>query len=342
MIPSPEDILLVPKWEGKLKEYGRGVAFSSDGSLLAGFDARGWISLFAEDTGEVLQTWEAHQGGITTFAFHPTKPLLATAGEDGLARIFTLQSLSTEPIATLPGDDLWMEDLCWSPRGDVLLTASGRVVKKWTPGGTLKGSTEKHKSTVTGIAFNRRGDYFCTSSYGGIQIFSTARMNSTRHLEWKGSLFKPLWSPDQEIIAAGCQDNSVHFWRVKTGVDSEMSGYPRKPELLAIDDRTTLLATSGGRSVLAWPFFEGGPEGKAPFEMPLHEDFVSALAFQPRSTLLASGARDGSLVLWDPLKNSFPSGLGVHPGAITGLSFHPRGRSFASCDDQGNLSCWVL
>jgi WD40 repeat protein len=85
-----------------------------------------------------------------------------------------------------------------------------------------------------------------------------------RVFAWKGSLISVAWSPDGKVIACGSQDNSVHFWRLSTGNDSEMSGYPSKPRALSWDAKSSLLATSGGEEVCVWDFAGKGPEGLPP------------------------------------------------------------------------------
>ena len=34
------------------------------------------------------------------------------------------------------------------------------------------------------------------------------------------------WSPDGSVVASGCQDNNVHFWRFPQGKDTVLPGTP--------------------------------------------------------------------------------------------------------------------
>jgi WD40 repeat protein len=87
---------------------------------------------------------------------------------------------------------------------------------------------------------------------------------------------------DAKVIACGSQDASVHFWRLKSGKDSEMTGYPFKPKALAWDRESKLLATAGDAKVTVWDFRGKGPEGSRPIQLESHKGVCTRLAFSPR------------------------------------------------------------
>ncbi|MDE2919050.1 MAG: hypothetical protein OXR64_04315, partial [Chloroflexota bacterium] len=151
-------------------------------------------------------------------------------------------------------------------------------------------------------------------------------------------------SPDGDIVACGSQDNTVHFWRRSTEEDSMMSGYPAKPSALAFDDTGTLLATGGGQAVTVWSFRGKGPEGTRPGVLDVHVEPVSTLAFAPGATRLASGARDGGVVVWSLRKNGHggAQGAAVVEGAVAGVYWRPDGRAIAALDAWGGVTAWRI
>ena len=64
------------------------VAYSPDGKLLATGSNNDFCCIRRADTGNVLQTFEAHRGIVFEVAFSPDCKLLATAGEDGLVKLW--------------------------------------------------------------------------------------------------------------------------------------------------------------------------------------------------------------------------------------------------------------
>lgn len=157
-----------------------------------------------------------------------------------------------------------------------------------------------------------------------------------QELPWKGSLFQPHPSPDGATLACGCQDASVHFWRLASGRDSEMSGYPSKPRCLAWSSDSSLLATSAAQAVLVWSFLDG-PEGTTPHTLGLNARPISALSFHPEKNLLLSGAEDGILFLWDPISDATPRAMATMFGEVACVHWLPGAESFPAGDSSGYL-----
>ena len=123
-----------------------------------------------------------------------------------------------------------------------------------------------------------------------------------------------------------------------------MSGYPGKPSALAFDDSGTLLATSGGDMVTVWSFQGGGPEGTRPGVLELHVQPVTTLAFARRGLRLASGGRDGAVVVWSLRRNGEggPIGAAILADVVAGLYWRPDGRALAALDAGGGVKVWRI
>ena len=79
-----------------------------------------------------------------------------------------------------------------------------------------------------------------------------------------------------------------------------MSGYPAKTESLSFSRNGKWLASSGADSVVLWPFFGGGPMGKAPMELAGGDgQLCTRVACNPREDAVACGFADGLVVLAD-------------------------------------------
>ena len=121
-----------------------------------------------------------------------------------------------------------------------------------------------------------------------------------------------------------------------------MSGYPAKPSALAFDDTGTLLATGGGEAVTVWSFQGSGPEGTRPGVLEHHVQPVTTLAFARRGMRLASGARDGVVVVWSLGRDGQGDPVGAAPVAdvVAALYWRPDGRALAALDAQGGATVW--
>ena len=330
---------LPTRWQTDVGDYVTGATISHDGALAVIGTGSGEIVALDLETGAVRWRAPGHSGGVLAVAFSPRELLLATAGQDGHTRL--LDADGTE-LASLPGKGGWVDQLAWSPDGRLLATSSGRVLRLWTSRGEPRLETEPHASTVTGVAWRKDGQELATCCYGGVHLWVVASGARARQLEWKGSLISLAWSPDGRVIACGSQDASVHFWRLPSGRDAEMTGYPAKPKAIAWDSASTMLATSGDATVTVWRFAGKGPEGKPPAQLPGHKGLCTALAFAPRSGMLASGSRDTGVLVWEPYRGTKPVRYAFLQDEVTSLAWHPSGRRLLGADTSGTVALFGL
>ena len=325
-------------WSARVGSDATALRVSRDGTLVAVGTGAGMLLVFEAASGALRFKVLAHQGGVLSLDWSRSQ-VLATAGQDGHARLFDAEG---NELAALPGSSAWVEHVVWSPDGEKLATASGKVVCIWTASGTLAWKTDAHESTVTGVAWNQRSTELVTACYGGAQLFRVAPKSTTRRFPWRGSLISLAWSPSGAVLACGTQESSVRFWRLSTGQDSEISGFPSKPRALAWDPEGRLLATGGDSTVNVWVFDETGPEGTLPIQLVGHGALCTALAFHPEAPLLASGADDMQVLLWDPRTPSSPVARGVLDETVTGIAWALSGRCVLAADAAGTVRSWRM
>jgi WD40 repeat protein len=149
------------------------------------------------------------------------------------------------------------------------------------------------------------------------------------------------FAPDGGIVACGCQDNSVHFWRIASGKDAQMSGYPAKPRSLSFSHDGKWLATAGDATISLWPFDKKGPEGRTPVQLASHPDIVTELAYAPLVDLLVSGSKDGMVALWAPPKLTTPVYAARLAGKVTQVAWGADGPGqvlrWAAADAHGHV-----
>jgi WD40 repeat protein len=123
-----------------------------------------------------------------------------------------------------------------------------------------------------------------------------------------------------------------------------MSGYHKKPDSLAFNRNGSFLATGGGDTVIVWSFENGGPEGTRPGLLEIHDEPISSLSFAPRGNRLASGAKDGGVVLWDLQADGAgnPIGAALMPDIVSAISWRPDGRMLGAVDARGNVNAWLV
>ena len=327
-------------WSAAVGDYAIAGGWTLRGEVLVVGDTAGGIYAFDGKSG--ASAWArqgAHEGGVLAMAIHPSGTAFATAGQDGRVLIWAAaEGQVSQAIGVGSG---WVENLAWSPDGECLAASCSRQVHAYGADGEEVWRSDDHPSTVSAIAWSSARE-LATACYGRVTFFDAATRELRQKLEWKGSLVSMVLSPDGDIVACGSQDNSVHFWRRSTEQDSMMSGYPGKPSALAFDSTGTLLATGGGVAVTVWSFQGNGPEGTRPGVLEGHVQPVTTLAFARRGMRLASGARDGAVVVWSLQRDGGgdPAGDAFVADVVAELYWRPDGRALAALDARGGVTVW--
>ncbi|HET9931163.1 MAG TPA: WD40 repeat domain-containing protein, partial [Polyangiaceae bacterium] len=232
-------------WSASVGDYITALDVDSTGELLALGTDSGEVCVFDVTSSALRTRVTVHDGGVLSAKWSPTQRLLATSGQDGSLR---LQDSDGNERCRQPSSR-WIERLAWSPDGTRLAAASGSVVRIFDAEGRAMLATETHPGTVTGLAWNRRGNQFASACLDGVRIFHGDSPTRSRGLRWRVPLVSLSWSPNDAIIAAVTEANTVHFWRLPSGRDAEIAGFPARPRALAWDPASHFLATSGDAKV---------------------------------------------------------------------------------------------
>lgn len=140
-------------------------AVSPDGKWIALVED-GDVVLLDAATGEPFEQRIKHSNLVNNLHFHPTKPLLLTAGVDHTARVFEIPS--GKPVGpSIPHCDA-VHRCVWSPDGDSLATShwTGDLVRVWKP------SLHRQEETLAEVSshspfvrFNSQGDRWIPSGF---------------------------------------------------------------------------------------------------------------------------------------------------------------------------------
>lgn len=327
-------------WQSTLVDHATALAWSPDGRWLAACASTGPITLWEASTGKLAHILPGHGFGTLCLAWASDSKHLASGGQDGMVRIWDPEQ-GLERV-TLNGGAPWVEQLAWSPKEPLLATAAGKYLQLWTAHGELRRSFLPLESTITGVAWHGGGRLLAVSCYGGVRCFTPESSERVTSFDWKGSLIALAWSPTGKYIATGCQDAAVHVWNALDGQDVEMSGYDTKVRELAWDAAGRFLATGGGPQPAVWDFSGKGPAGRRPIQLEAHEVAVTALAFQGKRPVLASGDRNGVLLVWELPKGGVPIARAEQSSEVTCLAWSPQTQRLAVAGASGEVTVWSL
>jgi WD40 repeat protein len=275
-------------------------------------------------------------GAVLAFAPDATGDGFVSGGDDGALRRLTAEGTVSD-ISEFGRK--WVEHVATYTidRTCGLIAASaGRLVRLFDHSGkVLKELT--HPSTVTGLVFDGKGKRIGASHYNGASLwFVAAKTDTPRQLEWKGSHTGIIIHPEGEAVVTAMQENALHGWRLPDGQHMRMSGYPAKTASLSFTRNGRWMASSGADAMVLWPFYGGGPMGKAPLELAGGDGIIcNQVACHPKEELVAGGFADGLVVVADLASSrSLPVSPPGH-GAVSSLVWNADGTRLAIGTETG-------
>ncbi|MCX6047415.1 MAG: BTAD domain-containing putative transcriptional regulator [Chloroflexi bacterium] len=317
----------------------RAVAFHPNGHILAAGHETGLLQLWDTQRRVLLCTVHAHRYMLWFLSFSPDGTLLATGSHDQTIKLWSVAHLLAvnEPVEDnlltpqqiLTGHTGRVNWLCFSPDGRWLASSSvDQTVRLWDVAtGALHVTKQAHEDTVGSVAF----------------------------------------SADGKLLASGGGDHTVHVWSVdSTDILRTMRGHIQGVNSVscAPDGGTIAIAGQDGKVRLlplallappaegvtqqvartAWPT-EPDPKPRIPAEVQVfanHTKEVSAVAFSPNGTLLASGGADHTICLWQAQRGTLQQVLVGHRNWVRSLAFHPNGKLLLSSSSDWSVRIWDI
>ncbi len=103
-----------------------------------------------------------HSGAVFDVTFSPDGKMIATAGDDKIAKLWKLDGSS---IKTLIGHSFIVSNVAFSPDGQFIATASwDKSIKLWSKYGTLLNTLTGHEGRVFSISFSPDGKTLASTS----------------------------------------------------------------------------------------------------------------------------------------------------------------------------------
>ncbi|MDG6094025.1 WD40 repeat domain-containing protein [Acetobacter sp. AN02] len=335
-LSSRQDLVTDRGAETRFDAHITGCTFSRDMTMLAFATGEGDVIFAPVASLRDTSTWtkhELHDGPVLSIAPDVSGNAVLTGGEDCILRR-SAPSGSEE----LGKTRRWIEHVTsFAGKTSLIALACGKQVELRDASGRTVLRTLEHPSTVSGIAFDGKGKRIAASHYNGASLWFTASKDgSARPFSWKGSHTGIAIHPDGEALVTAMQENELHGWRLSDGHNMRMSGYPSKIASMAFTRTGKWLATSGADCVVLWPFFNGGPIGKPPAEMPgIPGTLCTRVATHPTQDVLAAGFADGSILLIEYTSERVLPVRMAGNGSISALAFNGNGAALAWGTEEG-------
>jgi len=337
------------------------------------------IAALLDDAIAVIQ---ASAGGVEAVCYSPDGTRIATAGQDGTARLW--DATTGELRAVLNGHQKRLTSVRFSPNGTQLATTSRDGTSRlWdvSTGATLA-VLEGHEGPVQSARFSPDGTRLVTTSQDG-----TARMwdveAGTALQIVKGHAVDELaacFSPDGKRLATTSGDTTARLWDVSTGdLQGVLDGHRLPLRSVAFSPDGERVVTTCEQEVRLWECSTGkslaavqsnglanqssrfSPDGtrlvtgdfskvriwdastmKAIAVLEGHVETVSSASFSPDGARMATSSHDGTARLWDVSTGKSVAVLKGHTNWLTTVCFSPDGDRLATASHDGTVRLWDI
>lgn len=337
--------LLPLAWTADLADYALDLRWSPDGTHLAALPSTGEPQLFDLAGNKVIDL-PSHRGGNGSLAWHPQDNTLATLGQDGILRIHDIAAGNSRELQLPRG---WTERCAWNGDGSRIAAAVGRTVQVMDSGTReILHLIEGHSSTVTDLVWHPvLLDQLATASDGGARMWRLGHKEPFARIDDGVAAVLTTWSPDGRWVVTSDQTASVHLYDTKKRAPLYIQGFQTKIKAFAWQtggaSDLPWLALGGGPSITVWPCFgKNGPRGAKPLQLFGHSREVTALDFPKDGPYLASGGRDGFVLLWLPHHSDGPALIAREDSEITIARWSPDGLQLAYGTAAGRIAIHTL
>jgi WD40 repeat protein len=171
---------------------------------------------------------------------------------------------------------------------------------------------------ATAVAVARSGALIAVGGADQIvRLFDAANGQELRTLKVPGKVRHLAFSPNNQTLAAACEDRSLLTWNATYTPGKPVPAEFGKPlqtqqhdaaaaAVVFAADSVHYYSSGADKRIRAWSF-----ANDAPAKSFAHPNLVDAVAFNPAGTLLATGCHDGNLRVWDLAKGQ-PKVIAAH------------------------------
>lgn len=291
-----------------------GVAYSPDGTMLASCGVDMAVQIWPLSTpGQNPIRLMGHTGPVSSVAFRKDNQFLVSCGADQLVKLWKIEGNAGKDMQTFRGHKDWVTNVAFSADGFHVVSASvDRRAKIWEITSREIPLLAEHTSAVECVAVSPNGKMIATGSADKtIKVWDRETGVEVATLTGHPSAVMALcFTPDSKRIISSGREASIRLWEI-----SPPREIVRTPQQMKFFNRLRdyslfLMTDPAGKNLFVWQPVNGAnvstrvevfgiDPGTFEYEFIEQNRKVNCLAFSSNAKFCATGAKDGSVRIWD-------------------------------------------
>lgn len=290
---------------------------------------------------KLVNQFEAHGNYVLKVQFLPEKPMLATAGMDGVMKLWSYPNW--EPLASLAGHENSVNDFLPLDGDRYLISAStDKTIRKWnTRSKDQLWKIDAHKKTVSALALHPDEKTFASGSYDGKVKLWNAETGEplAACADFGKNVSALLFLPGTNLLACAGLGEEILIWDTATAeVVKRLPGHGEAVYRLFYAPREGSLITTGtDHKMRQW----NTQTWEVAREVELPASGVFPVALTRDETLMAVGCEKRVLLFSYPEMNLLTT-LNVEPKGVYSLDFSNDGNYLVLGAANRQLYIWQM
>jgi WD40 repeat protein len=313
------------------------IALRPDGGELSMGDASGRLSVAGAGQGAPLTRLRAHEGELTGLSYHTGGTQVASAGSDGMVRVWQLPFQPVQTVAKLPTT---AETLTTSADGlrAFVVNADRKLRAVEVATGNLLYQVDAGAAVATAVAVSADNLAVAVADAGGgVSVRSAVDGVLALRLRAhtgaaRGVAFPPRPAP---WVSVG-DDGVLRVWDVPAA-PRVLAGHTGAVENVILSPNGATIATTGAdKAVRLWNMVDGAPGWTLAHEQP-----IRTLAWRGDVQQLATADAGQKIRVWNLADGQQAAALEGHAAAVQALVYAPDGTLLSGAAD-GQIKVWNI
>lgn len=337
LLQPPEDI---SKPKNTTKGPKKQATFPVDGSIPNPF-ADLEFDAVPIDMFQVRKTFKGHLNSVSCVAFHPKKPIFATASDDETWRLWTLPDC--ELVMSGEGHTSWLSGLHFHPHGSHLVSSSGDgTVKIWEFAQAKCTHTfTDHTQAVWGCEFHFAGDFIASCSMDHTLriwdlVAGKCRQTLRGHVDSVNAL---AWIPYTSNLCSASGDKTVSVWDARSGLCVQtLYGHSNSCNDVIVSQKGDVIVSSDADGTLkAWDIRMVAELGT--IEAGQHP--LNKIAIDRSGTRVVAASDDGTIKVTNLIDFSIITEMPGHDDAVQCVGLSPNDGHLISGSSDCTFRIWA-